>query len=405
MRAFAVGVLLAVVACSARDGRENTGSTRSAIQGGQTDTVDTYAVGVCRNATRPNGQPVAPGHCLDYCSGTLILPNVVATARHCVSQAEDEVDCTTGPTFGADIAGPLWVTTNATMDATVANAGWYEVAATRVPADAHICGNDIALLVLKDAVPAGVATPAIPGVQYSIWDPDEYGPIFTAVGYGNVSTTSGDGLGTRRKLEGIDVVCVPGSNTVCAQPFSDDEFIGGDGTCAGDSGSSAFEQTSYARNAPVALGVLSRGGADGTRCVGSIYTRFDTKRDFVLEVAREASGGFTLYPEPSWTEPKPAAVPRARDAGVIDASVPDASLCAGGSCVEDAGITTESSDGGCSVSGRSSRAEGAMLVLAYLLIRSARNGARRGGIGSRGHRHAAHPGTRRLRSRILRGTR
>ena len=204
MRVFAVGVLLAVVACSAQDRGESTGTTRAAIQGGTLDPADTYAVGVCRNV---QGSPA--GHCLDFCTGTLILPNVVATARHCVSEASEEVDCTQNPAFGADIGGPLYITTNARM--IPAATGWYEVADTRTPSDPHICGNDMALLILKEPVPGTVAKPVTPGVQYSIWDPDRYGPVFAAIGFGNVSTTSGDGLGTRRKLEGIEVVCVPGS--------------------------------------------------------------------------------------------------------------------------------------------------------------------------------------------------
>lgn len=374
MRVFAVGVLLLAVVSCASDRGERTGTTRAAIQGGTLDPADTYAVGVCRNIA-----DAPAGHCLDFCTGTLILPNVVATARHCVSEASEEVDCTQNPAFGADIGGPLYITTNAKM--TPAATGWYAVAATRVPTDPHICGNDMALLVLEEPVPETVAKPATPGVQYSIWDPDRYGPVFAAIGFGNVSTTSGDGLGTRRKLEGIEVVCVPGSNTVCGQPFSDLEFIGGSGTCAGDSGSSAFEQVTYTQGAPVALGVLSRGGADGKQCVGSIYTRFDTKRDFVLGVAKEASAGWTLYPEPSWTVPKPAAVPNPRDAGVADASVPDASLCVGGSCAADGGdLAATGGEGGCSATGRSG-GPGLMLALAYLLIRSVRNQRRRRGIG------------------------
>src|SRR5689334_1822864 len=53
-----------------------TASTAQAIQGGTADgSAHPFAVGVCI------GQK---GNCSEFCSGALILPNVVATARHCV---------------------------------------------------------------------------------------------------------------------------------------------------------------------------------------------------------------------------------------------------------------------------------------------------------------------------------
>ena len=124
--------------------------------------------------------------------------------------------------------------------------------------------------------------------------------------------------------------------------------------------------------------MLSRGGAKGTRCTGSIYTRFDTKRDFVLSVGAEASGGWTLYPEPTWTVPKPAAVPRSADAGAVDASIPDASLCGSDTCAgDDAGPTTTSStaDSGCMMGRSGSSAPAGALApvaLAGLLARRRR---------------------------------
>lgn len=365
---FLLAAFAAFAACSTPSDEARTGTIAQRIQGGATDAADTYAVGVCRNVGR------TPGHCEDFCSGALILPNVVATARHCVSEAPESVDCSTSPVFGAMRTGPLYITTNGTMGPTTGDAGWYRVANVRVPDDGHICGGDMALLELEAQVPADVAKPITPGVQYSIWDPAQYEPIFAAIGYGNQSTAQNDGLGTRRKLDYVSVLCVPGSNTYCAPPFSDLEFVGGDGTCSGDSGSSAFERTTYDKGAPVSLGVLSRGGAKGATCTGSIYTRFDTKRDFVLSVGAEASAGWTLYPEPTWTVPKPAAFPHSSDAGAVDASIPDASLCGSGTCTPaDAGSAATSgasSDaGGCSVRhARSARGFGPAALVGAIAI-------------------------------------
>ncbi len=286
-----------------------TGVASQAIQNGTIDSTSTFAVGVCVQGGSLNSK------CLgSTCSGALILPNVVATARHCVDESPPQIDCSKAPRFGAR-KEPIRVTTNTTMGA--AQSGWYAVSSVAVPDDDHICGNDIALLVLSQPIPSSVAKPIVPGVQYLMWDPDQYAPHFIGIGYGITAPKAGDS-GTRRKSKPISVLCIPGSPDLpCPVAFNAKEFVGGDGTCSGDSGSSAYEMDSLTNGAPVSFGVLSRGGEsdDHTMCVGSVYTRFDAHRDFVLEVAKVASNNWTLYPEPTWTAYKPPATPKPKDAG------------------------------------------------------------------------------------------
>jgi hypothetical protein len=292
------GACFAASGCSAR-ASEDALSISQAIQGGETDAEHRYAVGICRGS---------PGKCNVICSGALILPNVVATARHCVDNSVENVDCSTSnPSFGARLGGTLYITTNATMSD--AASGWYLVKSIGTPQDAHVCGNDIALLVLEHNVPASEAKPVTPGIQYLMWDPASgYVPVYTAIGYGNESP-SNSGAGTRRKRELRGVACIPGSAELdcpTENQINPKEFIGDDGICSGDSGSNAFEASTYDKGSPVSFGVLSRGGEEGNTCVGSAYTRFDAHRDFVLAVAKTASANWTAYPEPPWTAPKPA---------------------------------------------------------------------------------------------------
>jgi hypothetical protein len=294
--------------------REGVGSASQAIQGGTTDTTHKYAVGVCHGN---------PGSCSGICSGALILPNVVATARHCVDAAPAQIDCAVNPSFGARKGGSFSITTNTTMG--TAASGWFSVDSIAVPTDAHICGNDIALLILTNAVPPAIATPITPGVQYMMWDPDHYIPYFVGIGYGDTSPTAG-GSGTRRLSQSIKVLCVPGSFEMdCPPAFPEKEFVGGDGTCAGDSGSSAFEYKTFEDGAPVSFGVLSRGSEsdDQTRCEASVYTRFDAHRDWVIAVGKAASNNWQDYPEPSWTAYKPPPTkPAPKDAGAPKDSGP-----------------------------------------------------------------------------------
>lgn len=271
-------------------------ASAQAIQDGSTDTTDKFAVGL----------QILTGNSYARCSGALILPNLVATARHCVSDSPELIDCSQNPTFGSLRGGTLRITTNTTMDP--AASGWFDVKQIITPTDAHICGNDIALIILTSSVPASVAKPITPGVQYQMWDSSKFQPAFIGIGYGKTSPAPDDTSGTRRISKPISVLCVPGAGDptlACPSnvPINAAEFIGGDGPCQGDSGSSAYETSSFNAGAPVSFGVLSRGGENqqGTVCQNSIYTRFDAHRDFVLQVAQQASQNWTLYPEPAWT--------------------------------------------------------------------------------------------------------
>lgn len=302
MRLSAITVSLLTVGaltfgCSTSSKDEQPVSNVSAVQGGETDTTHKFAVGVCDGT--------APGRCQGICSGALILPNLIATARHCVSKSPELINCQDNPTFGAD-KQTLYITTNTNMltGGSGSSAGWYKSKKIFRPADNHVCGNDIALIQIEAMIPETEAKPITPNIQHQMWDSKYFVPSFTAVGYGRTAPANGQfaGEGTRRILGNIDVRCIPGSPTIdCQGQINDGEFVGGDGICQGDSGSSAYDQATFDAEAPVSFGVLSRGGSQGDQCVGSLYSRFDAHRDFVLAAAKEASENWSKYPEPSWT--------------------------------------------------------------------------------------------------------
>src|SRR5204863_45058 len=62
-------------------------SSRADIIGGKVDNLDTFVVGIDIGG-------------LGVCSGTLIAPNLVLTARHCVSRTLVQIDC--NPDGGID---------------------------------------------------------------------------------------------------------------------------------------------------------------------------------------------------------------------------------------------------------------------------------------------------------------
>ncbi len=229
---------------------ERTGVAEQGIQGGTADgTAHPFAVGVCiGNKPNAQGQMGCGG---GYCSGTLILPNLIVTARHCVDNTTKVIDCTTNPTFGARHQ-TMWITTGDSMFQ--GTTGWHQVTSVATPTDDHVCGNDIALLVLGTPVPAADATPAIPDVQYPMTDFNRWpARRVTAIGFGNDGPT-GFTAGTRRIRTGIHIECIPGDDFIpCPAEFNPNEFYSGDGTCEGDSGSGAFDDKSVLNSKPVSF--------------------------------------------------------------------------------------------------------------------------------------------------------
>ncbi len=382
------------------------GQTGEAIQGGIDDTTHTFAVGVCFVNMALDGSLSCDG----LCSGVLITPNLVVTARHCVQETSNEIDCTKNPQFG-DMRPTFAVTTRPNLLLAVAKGG-YNVTNVTVPSSTGVCGSDIALLQLERLVPSSEALPATPAIAHDLTDTTLSG-AFTAIGYG-ATTPRGDAPGLRRIRSDIPIRCIPGDPKIPCPPIVNaNEFLGGDGVCQGDSGSSAFEQGVFdgSPSTALSLGVLSRGSTseDQKTCIGSLYTRLDSWRALIVDAAKQASSDWTLYPEPSWTvyvpptpkPPKPAPTKKVGEAcadasecisslcgqvGDIrqctsactdDASCPDGFTCQGGYCWTAPEAppplppAPEGDPGGCSLGNTHTSWEGGGLfgAVAWLLLR------------------------------------
>ena len=87
--------------------------------------------------------------------------------------------------------GASWSPDGSKLAVTLSKDGNPEIYVTK---DDSVCGNDIALIVLDQQVPANEAKPIIPGVQYSMTD-KRYSYRYTAIGYGSTSPAGG-GSGT-----------------------------------------------------------------------------------------------------------------------------------------------------------------------------------------------------------------
>ncbi len=315
-----VATAAALSACgSGTAGPEVSAATTMAIQGGMDDTTHTFAVSVIRNG---NGSTIA------LCSGVLLAPNLVATARHCVASiSATAIECAS-TTFGDTYpTSALVVATDATL-AQIRVV--YDVDTIVVPPAAAACGNDIALLVLK----SNIVLPqyVTPTLNPPMTDHSVYSTMVTEIGFGvdTPADTMGTSSGTRRIIENVNLVCIPNdpsfvdcfSDPEEEQILSPREFVTTGGACDGDSGSGAFDQRSFAAGEWVSFGVLSRGGVDHDAevCTDEIYTRFDAWGSLLTDTARLAAtrGG---YPIPSWAGISTGAMSDAA------AAKPDATAC------------------------------------------------------------------------------
>lgn len=268
-----LGAASGALACTSVDPDPNVGSVRSAISGGQTDATDSNVFAVVSHRG-------AAGIAL--CSASLIAPNLLLTARHCVSNVTTEV-VTCGQTVAsAPFAADTFFAANSESLNDAASA--FKGASVSVPTqDSDICGFDVALITLDSLVPSNVAVPLVPRIDSAV----QRGEVYSAVGYGQ--TTPGDaGLaGVRMERGGLLVNCAPGT---CGQGVEASEFVGETGICSGDSGGPALDSSGKV------VGVVSRSEDD---CSNPIYGSVASWKDWLTTVATQAAtrGNYTA---PFW---------------------------------------------------------------------------------------------------------
>jgi hypothetical protein len=240
-----VAVGLALGSCSAAPSDEPLGQTSEPIVNGvNSDASQNFTVLIVHPA---GGQYYE-------CTGTLVAPNLVLTARHCVSSVpETGFSCTasgvgsSGGAIGADFdpstlliftgsARPVDLTTPAAIGMQT-----FHDSAT------NLCNHDVALIGLNRPMPNGTPIAAMRFVPLP-----SIGELVTAVGWGVTTVTELPSV--RQQRSGVSVVEIGPFTDTSGDDVAPDEFDIGEAICEGDSGGPALDGSS------AVIGVASRGG-------------------------------------------------------------------------------------------------------------------------------------------------
>ncbi len=285
------------------------------------------------------------GSTVGFCTGALIAPNLVLTARHCIAPNEGAIECGVSKFGTPDPVGALWVTPDwngpeLQMPYYKFDQGnWFRVAETIVSDGDEMCGHDVALLRLTNpGMPASLAQPLAPRIDSAPVAGEEY----RVVGFGS----SGPGLsdfGRRRQLAGLHVMCSGNCTSQQLDPAA--EWQGLSGECIGDSGGPALDSNDQV------IGVLSRSYSD---CTMPVYESVVLWAAWLQNhaVAAALAGG---YDPPVWAG--------ATDAGSGGADADGPTGGASGSAATDASIGAagqagENSGGSPAAGGQAGHAQG-----------------------------------------------
>lgn len=327
---FAIVAPLAVVVSSCALGEptaiERTSAVSSPIVNGiDSDASQDAIVLVMHYDAMKKGGGAASG-----CTGTLLTPLLVLTARHCVALTDSGAACDSEgrPVVGGAVDAdhqPSAIYVFAGKDrpdflaGTARPARGQEILTTGAET---LCDNDIALVLLDRPIAGAKIAPLRLDAK------PEKGEEVTVVGWGIADDDPNPA--TRRQRTDVTILDVGP-----ADELGPKEFRVGEGTCQGDSGGPAIAASG------AVLGALSRGG-NGARgkgadaCLGgtNIFTQVAAHADFIR-------AGYEKAGQEPWLEGQPSPL-----LAVTGAACGADAECRSGACDAERGTCAEVCDDG-----------------------------------------------------------
>jgi Trypsin len=398
-------VALVAFACAApSEPRETMESAVQALHNAPLDTANKWAVGICQENLADDVDAGRKGICggAGFCSATLVAPNLVLTAQHCVRQFDGAGACNQG-TYNKmpRAAGKLRVTLSDTVREGAPI--WKDVSEVLVPDQNRLCEDDIALLILAQPIAASETAPigvelfrdmkANPPAKVAMVSRGakrmNYLPETDAAADATFVLDRGTydrGEWRRRILENIPFLCNGGSAACVLRDRATPEypnfnyavpaamFLYGQGLLSGDSGGAVIDQATLAAGAPKVIGVGTWYGVDDSgQTSQSAATSTMFHRKFILDGALRAAtmGG---YPAPAWTVP-PAVT---TDAGAPQPAVDAGPVAQDAAATPPVATPSDPTSSGCSIGSKHARpwpSYTPLLALAALALRKRRSGA------------------------------
>lgn len=286
----AAAFVLVLVACSSSpssdpNGREPERTQASAIiKGSESDYTEDEVILL-----------VSLDQGISACSGTLLAPNLVLTARHCVSYTNNTpFACDVkgnlinfqGPQIGADHPASSLLVFTGRNRPQFGMGSMVKVAAKgqKIFHDDSkvLCSHDLALVLLDKDIDGAQIT------SVRLDDPITVGETFTAVGWGVTDTSPSPNVRQRRP----NVAVLKVGPDATGEPTPPNDFKVGESICSGDSGGPALSTSTNA-----VIGVVSRGGngtsnpndpAAGCLNATNFYTSTSPFKDLILQAFAES---------------------------------------------------------------------------------------------------------------------
>ncbi|MEM9694634.1 MAG: trypsin-like serine protease [Myxococcota bacterium] len=281
-------LLLAGSACApGSEGHATVMGDKQAIQGGQVDEVTSEVVAI----------RISDGI---YCTGVVLAPNLLLTARHCfgvqdVGSDLDPFDPATLCDRSRSGLIPRATTVGISQQPVVSGDDRFDSHRVEVltlegnpsfPGDGvdsdETCGRDIVALVFEGRVFSSSAYPS------PAQAPPPPGSAFSAIGYGaevfGEDPFTASGAGTRRSRSDQMVTCLGGDscgNSLESAVLENEWLAEGGAACGGDSGGPALDASGRV------IGIVSRVVG---QCRDAIYTSVPDFSGFVADAGVYAAG-------------------------------------------------------------------------------------------------------------------